>query len=166
MLTIDRITLREIRLALKEPFRISSGVLSDRRIFLLALEDEDGSVGWSESVAFDTPMYSPDTIDTAWLAISEWVAPRVLGRAFEHPRDVFPETFAPFLLGNPAVREVFLAHHADLLDPAFWQGHKQEILAGYVHDVFPYEAQKRFEQHQVVELVAVRDRRPSARSLR
>jgi len=61
------------------------------------------------------------------------------------PRDVFPETFAPFLLGDPAIREVFLAHHGDLLDPAFWQGHKQEILAGYVHDVFPYEAQKRFE---------------------
>jgi isocitrate dehydrogenase kinase/phosphatase len=61
------------------------------------------------------------------------------------PKDVIPETFRPFLLGNPTVREVFLAHHADLLDPAFWQGHKQEILAGYVHDVFPYEAQKRFE---------------------
>ncbi len=61
------------------------------------------------------------------------------------PKDVFPETFAPFLLGNPAVREVFMAYHADLLDPAFWQGHKREILAGYVHDVFPYEAQKRFE---------------------
>ncbi len=25
------------------------------------------------------------------------------------PKDVFPETFAPFLLGNPAVREVFMA---------------------------------------------------------
>jgi len=61
------------------------------------------------------------------------------------PRDVFPETFAPFLLGDPAIREVFLAHHGDLLEPTFWQGHKQEILAGYVHDVFPYEAQKRFE---------------------
>ena len=60
------------------------------------------------------------------------------------PKDVFPETFAPFLLGNPAIREVFMAEHADLLDPAFWQGHKQEILAGYVHDVFPYEARKRF----------------------
>jgi isocitrate dehydrogenase kinase/phosphatase len=60
------------------------------------------------------------------------------------PKDVFPETFAPFLLGNPAVREIFMAEHAELLDPAFWQGHKQEILAGYVHDVFPYEAQKRF----------------------
>jgi isocitrate dehydrogenase kinase/phosphatase len=60
------------------------------------------------------------------------------------PKDVFPETFAPFLLGNPAVRAVFMAHHAELLDPAFWQGHKQEILAGYVHDVFPYDADKRF----------------------
>ncbi|CAN5895151.1 bifunctional isocitrate dehydrogenase kinase/phosphatase [soil metagenome] len=60
------------------------------------------------------------------------------------PRDVFPETFAPFLLGNPGVRSVFMKHHADLLDAAFWQGHKERIQAGYVHDVFPYEANKRF----------------------
>jgi isocitrate dehydrogenase kinase/phosphatase len=58
--------------------------------------------------------------------------------------DVFPETFGPFLLGNTQVREVFMAHHADLLDAAFWQGHKERILAGHVHDVFPYEAGKRF----------------------
>jgi isocitrate dehydrogenase kinase/phosphatase len=58
--------------------------------------------------------------------------------------DVFPETFGPFLLGNAEVREVFMAHHADLLDAAFWQGHKERILAGHVHDVFPYEPGKRF----------------------
>jgi isocitrate dehydrogenase kinase/phosphatase len=60
------------------------------------------------------------------------------------PKDIFPETFGPFLLGNPRVREVFLKHHADLLDPAFWQSHKERILAGHVHDVFPYEASRRF----------------------
>ena len=60
------------------------------------------------------------------------------------PHDVFPETFGPFLLGNDQVREVFMQHHADLLDPGFWQGHKECIQAGYVHDVFPYEASKRF----------------------
>jgi isocitrate dehydrogenase kinase/phosphatase len=60
------------------------------------------------------------------------------------PHDVFPETFGPFLLGNAQVREVFMAHHADLLDAAFWQGHKERIAAGHVHDVFPYEASKRF----------------------
>jgi isocitrate dehydrogenase kinase/phosphatase len=61
------------------------------------------------------------------------------------PKDVFPETFGPFLLGNPEVREVFLRHHADLLDPAFWQGHKERIAAGHVHDVFPYDPERRFE---------------------
>jgi isocitrate dehydrogenase kinase/phosphatase len=60
------------------------------------------------------------------------------------PRDVFPETFAPFLLGNPAVRQVFMKHHADLLDVAFWQSHKERIQAGHVYDVFPYEQDKRF----------------------
>jgi isocitrate dehydrogenase kinase/phosphatase len=60
------------------------------------------------------------------------------------PKDVFPETFGPFLLGNPGVREVFMKHHADLLDAAFWQEHKEHIQAGHVHDVFPYEPAKRF----------------------
>ncbi|WP_332775478.1 bifunctional isocitrate dehydrogenase kinase/phosphatase [Polaromonas sp.] len=59
-------------------------------------------------------------------------------------KDVFPETFAPFLLGNTVVREVFMKHHGDLLDAAFWQSHKERIQAGHVHDVFPYEREKRF----------------------
>ncbi|ARN22980.1 bifunctional isocitrate dehydrogenase kinase/phosphatase [Piscinibacter gummiphilus] len=61
------------------------------------------------------------------------------------PHDVFPETFEPFLLGNPGVREVFMKHHADLLDAAFWQGHKERILSGHVHDVFPYDTRRRFK---------------------
>ena len=60
------------------------------------------------------------------------------------PKDVFPETFGPFLLGNASVREVFLKHHADLLDRDFWQDCKVRILAGHVHDVFSYEPAKRF----------------------
>ncbi len=58
--------------------------------------------------------------------------------------DVFPETFGPFLLSNPLVREVFMRHHADLLQADFWQAHKDRILAGHVHDVFPYERERRF----------------------
>jgi isocitrate dehydrogenase kinase/phosphatase len=59
-------------------------------------------------------------------------------------KDVFPETFGPFLLGNPAVRDIFMKHHADLLDVAFWQAHKERISAGHVFDVFPYDREKRF----------------------
>jgi isocitrate dehydrogenase kinase/phosphatase len=60
------------------------------------------------------------------------------------PHDVFPETFGAFLLGNPVVRDVFMKHHADLLEASFWQAHKERILAGHVHDVFPYDPQRRF----------------------
>src|SRR5690348_11351895 len=88
MRTIDRITLREIRLALKEPFRISSGVMQERRIALLELTDQDGATAWSECVAFQLPIYSAETIDTAWLALREWLAPRVLGRDLEGPEQV------------------------------------------------------------------------------
>jgi isocitrate dehydrogenase kinase/phosphatase len=63
------------------------------------------------------------------------------------PKDVFPETFGPFLLGNAAVRDVFMKHHGDLLDASFWQGHQERILQGHVHDVFPYEPVKRFAHH-------------------
>jgi isocitrate dehydrogenase kinase/phosphatase len=67
------------------------------------------------------------------------------------PKDVFPETFEPFLLGNPAVREVFLKHHADLLDAAFWQSHKERIQAGHVYDVFPYDRDKRFARRHATQ---------------
>lgn len=65
------------------------------------------------------------------------------------PKDVFPETFGPFLLGNAAVKEVFMKHHADLLDAAFWQSHKERIQAGHVYDVFPYDQDKRFHPERV-----------------
>ncbi|MDQ2778835.1 MAG: bifunctional isocitrate dehydrogenase kinase/phosphatase [Pseudomonadota bacterium] len=66
------------------------------------------------------------------------------------PKDVFPETFGPFLLGNARVRKAFLAHHAELLDADYWNLHKQRIQAGAMLDVFPYDVQRRFvNQRQV-----------------
>jgi o-succinylbenzoate synthase len=79
-LTLTALTLREIRLPLREPFRISSGVTTERRILLLELTDADGVSTWSECVAGELPNYSPETIDTAWLAITQWMAPRLLGQ--------------------------------------------------------------------------------------
>ena len=99
MLRVDRIELREIRLPLREPFRISSGVLTARRITLLELVDADGLVAWSECVAEELPNYSPDTAGTSWLALREWLAPRVLGRGFASPDDLWPVSIT-----NPTMR--------------------------------------------------------------
>jgi O-succinylbenzoate synthase len=88
-LNLSTITLREIHLPLKEPFRISSGVVKDRRICLLELQDSDGTVGWSECVAGEQPNYSSETIDSAWHAMKEWLLRRVIDVEIDHPRDVF-----------------------------------------------------------------------------
>ena len=98
-LRLQSIALREIRLDLKEPFRISSGVLKTRRILLLELQDEDGTVTWSECVAFQEPFYSAETIDTAWLAIREWLAPRVIGRVLDGP-DAVHSLLEPGIAGH------------------------------------------------------------------
>ena len=88
MPTLHRLTLREIQLPLREPFVISSGVVHHRRILLLEAEDSAGVVAWSECVAGEQPNYSPETVDTAWLAITHWLAPRLLGREWQTPREV------------------------------------------------------------------------------
>jgi len=90
MIQLTSINLREIRLPLKEPFRISSGLTTERRIALLELRDASGVAAWSECVAGELPNYSPETIDTAWLALTEWLAPRMIGKTVETPGDVFP----------------------------------------------------------------------------
>ena len=87
-MNLDRVTLREIRLELKEPFRISSGVVRERRILLLELRDAAGATAWSECVAGEAPNYSSETIDTAWIALEQWLVPRLLGLGIEHPGNV------------------------------------------------------------------------------
>ena len=87
-LRLSRITLREIRMTLREPFEISSGRTTGRRILLLELEDADGTTAWSECVAGERPNFSAETIDTAWLALTEWIAPRTLGVGISHPNAI------------------------------------------------------------------------------
>jgi len=89
-LRLERATLREIKLPLRERFVISSGWVEERRILLLELEGADGSLAWSECVAGERPNYSPETIDTAWLALEAWLLPRLLGVDLAGPEAVAP----------------------------------------------------------------------------
>lgn len=85
---LKSIELREIHLPLKEPFAISSGFTTMRRILLLHLVDADGTEVWSECVAGELPNYSPETIDTNWQAIELWLAPRLIGQEHVSPSAV------------------------------------------------------------------------------
>jgi len=85
---IDRLELRLCRLPLVSFFETSFGRSYDRTFLLVRLEG-DGHEGWGEAVAEANPYYSSETTETAWHIITEFLAPRVLGQPFDHPRDVF-----------------------------------------------------------------------------
>ena len=88
MLRIHEIEMREIRLPLRRPFRISSGTRHETRTCLLELRHPDGPACWAECVAGEEPNYTAETVDTAWLALRAWLAPRLLGRELDSARDV------------------------------------------------------------------------------
>jgi isocitrate dehydrogenase kinase/phosphatase len=57
--------------------------------------------------------------------------------------DVFPEEFASFLGLAPDLRNIFLKHHGDLLDPAFWRQTQDQIRSGHWTHIRPYTAAQR-----------------------
>nr|MDJ0884402.1 bifunctional isocitrate dehydrogenase kinase/phosphatase [Desulfobacterales bacterium] len=52
--------------------------------------------------------------------------------------DIFPEEFQSFLGLKPDLRAVFMAHHADIFTPEFWQAHQNRIQSGNLVHVYPY----------------------------
>ncbi len=86
---IDRVELHEIRMELREPFAISSGVSHHRRVLLVALHS-GGITAWGECVAGETPAYSYETTETAWSILTGLILPRVPGSVMETPADLLP----------------------------------------------------------------------------
>jgi len=74
--------------------------------------------------------YEDEMSDTPWYSIGD--------------KDVFPESFTPFFFPNREDHALFKKDHADLLDADWWNGVKNNILAGGQADVFPYPVKRRF----------------------
>ncbi|MFQ5927699.1 MAG: o-succinylbenzoate synthase [Terriglobia bacterium] len=98
---VEAIYLREVRLRLKVPFETSFGVTQERRIVLVEVV-ADGVSGWGEVTAGEGPYFSAETTETAWHVISQFLAPRVLGRTLAAARDV-PGALAP-VRGHPMAK--------------------------------------------------------------
>jgi o-succinylbenzoate synthase len=86
---IERLELRLLKLPLVQFFETSFSRIVEKQ-FLLVTLDGGGMTAYGECVADVDPYYSSETNDTAWHIISAFIAPRVLGVEFAHPRDVFP----------------------------------------------------------------------------
>src|SRR6266436_6689200 len=81
-------TLQEIRMKLVAPFETSMERTEARRI-LLVQADVDGVTGWGECVAGESPYYSPETTDTAWLVLRDFLWPMIKGKEFASAEEVW-----------------------------------------------------------------------------
>jgi isocitrate dehydrogenase kinase/phosphatase len=59
------------------------------------------------------------------------------------PEDVFPQEFKHFLGLPPALKDVFVQHHGDLLEVDFWRRIQRRLRAGELFHVAPYGEEKR-----------------------
>jgi len=84
---IDRVELRLVAMALKEPFTTSFGTV-DRKEFIVVTVYADGVRGYGEVAALPAPLYSYETTGTAWLVLEQFLVPAVLGREWCHPAEV------------------------------------------------------------------------------
>lgn len=86
---IERLELRLLTLPLVHFFETSFGRIDDKH-FIVIRVDGGGASGCGECVAEQDPYYSAETNETVWHIIKDFIAPRVVGSAFVHPRDVVP----------------------------------------------------------------------------
>lgn len=84
----EQITLYYISKRLQHPFQTSFGIEHDREALIVRVE-EAGAVGWGECVASNGPWYSPETAETAWHILSNYLIPLVFQQDFDDPAEVF-----------------------------------------------------------------------------
>ncbi|WP_077616134.1 o-succinylbenzoate synthase [Caenibacillus caldisaponilyticus] len=98
---IQKIVMRKLRMRLKHPFSTSFGTVQDKHFFIIEIVDRDGIKGYGESVAFDTPWYTEETVGTVAHVIEDFLIPLLKGAVLRHPDDV-TDLFRPIRRNNMA----------------------------------------------------------------
>ena len=93
-LKLRSLTIRSLRMKLKEPFITSFGTELDKEFLLLTVRDQDGICGWGECVAMEQPIYNEETNVTARHLLRDFLFPLLRGKLINHP-DELAEIFAP-----------------------------------------------------------------------
>jgi o-succinylbenzoate synthase len=80
---IEQIDLKIVRLPLVRPFQTSSS-RKDHLDHILVRVVAGGVVGWGECASPSDPYYCPETTETCWHILKDFLAPLVLGREWSN----------------------------------------------------------------------------------
>jgi O-succinylbenzoate synthase len=77
---IHQVDLSVVRLPLVRPFQTSSSRREHIDHILVRVVAADGQVGWGECASPSDPFYCPETTETCWHILKDFLVPMVLGR--------------------------------------------------------------------------------------
>lgn len=100
-ISIRQITLNRLNMKLNAPFTTSFGTFQDKEFYIIEVEDEEGNIGFGESVAFSSPWYSEETVKTNKHIMEEFLIPLLFEAPIHHPDEV-SERFQPIRKNNMA----------------------------------------------------------------
>ena len=131
---INEITLREVPMKLVTPFETSMDRTESRRV-LLVEANVDGVTGWGECVAGEDPYYSPETTDTAWLVLRDYLWPLIKGKEFASAAEVWDllQHVRGHNMAKGALEAAVWDAEARMEDIPLWKllgGTQQEISSG------------------------------------
>lgn len=132
---IARVRMFTMGLPLRHSFQTSSHRKSGIEHVLVELTDTDGRVGWGEIASPSDPYFCAETVDTAWLIATKYLAPAVRGAVWDEPKAleskwarVRGHEFAKAGFSG-AAWDLFAQRHAVSLSSALG-GTRTEVVAG------------------------------------
>ena len=109
---IEAITLRHIQIPLRHPFRTSFGLEQIKHAIIVEVRSS-GLSGFGEAPVSPAPLYSYETVDTAWHVQRDFLVDRLLGAEIARPEQV--ESLLSPVRGHPMAKMGLEAAIWDLL---------------------------------------------------
>jgi O-succinylbenzoate synthase len=88
MMKISSIDLYVIKMPLKSPFLTHLGAVTDREGIIVSVMDEEGVSGFGEGVAFSSPWYTEETVETSLHMLTSFLIPLLEKNPIKHPKEV------------------------------------------------------------------------------
>ncbi|MFB1080335.1 o-succinylbenzoate synthase [Jeotgalibacillus sp. JSM ZJ347] len=101
-MNLSNAVISRVSMTLKTPFHTSLGTVTDREGIVIELYDNEGQCGLGEGVAFSTPWYTEETVESSLTVIRHQLLPLLFQEPISHPEDL--EGRLSSVRGNPMAK--------------------------------------------------------------
>ncbi|MYL55746.1 o-succinylbenzoate synthase [Pontibacillus yanchengensis] len=134
---LTNVTLHRYDMDLVSPFKTHLGKVSKREGILVEVKVNQGISGWGEGVAFSTPFYTGETVQSSWDILTQQFLPFLREQSIEHPQDVarLLSGFQGNQMAKAAIETAVWDVYAKIMQKPLFDligGHKEKVEVGVV----------------------------------